>query len=143
MAKTKTPAMAIPPSSSNTASGGSARSSSQARSYARAPTARPYGSFSPRGGKPLKAVDGDTKQFAELVAAKVEDRSRRMRMGSARLSYDQKAQLGQVEHVEERGRQVRSLGGSLAGSYENEKAELIVDIPVWSPGSFQGKSASL
>lgn len=66
-----------------------------------------------------------------------------MRMGPARLSYDQKAQLGQVEHVEERGRQVRSLGGSLAGSYENEKAELIVDIPVWSPGSFQGKSASL
>ena len=35
---------------------------------------------------------------------------------------------------------MRSMGGSLAGSWEKEMAELIVDIPVWSPGCFQGES---
>lgn len=35
----------------------------------------------------------------------------------------------------------RSAGGSLGGSWETERAELIVDIPVWSPGCFQGKWA--
>jgi hypothetical protein len=36
----------------------------------------------------------------------------------------------------------RSLGPSLAGSFENERAELLVDIPVWSPGCFQGECRS-
>jgi len=32
------------------------------------------------------------------------------------------------------------LGGSLSGSLEKDRAELIVDVPVWSPGCFQGMS---
>jgi len=72
----------------------------------------------------VKEVTGDTKEFGNLVNRMVEKRARKARAGEVVLGED--------------GRKVKSLGGSLAGSWEKEKAELIVDIPVWSPGCFQG-----
>ncbi|RSH88603.1 hypothetical protein EHS25_002830 [Saitozyma podzolica] len=102
------------------------------RSYARAPTQRPYQSpLVARGatllGNALRDVDGDTKKFGDLVANLVERRALLTRGGDA------------LAHVDERIG-ARSAGGSLGGSWETERAELIVDIPVWSPGCFQDLS---
>lgn len=105
----------------------SAPPATQPRSFARAPPVRPYQSAScARAGRVVRDVEGDTKEFGDLVVGMVEKRSRNARGG------------GQV--VNEEGRKVRSMGGSLAGSWEKEMAELIVDIPVWSPGCFQDLS---
>ena len=57
------------------------------------------------------------------MAHMVEDRSRRGRKGDDL----------QMDGIEE-----TKGGGSLSGSWEKERAELIVDVPVWSPGCFQG-----
>lgn len=85
------------------------------RSYARAPTQRPY-SYSPlmsRGTKQsAKELEGDPKMFAELVAGVV-------------VSRDKKAKASNGNR-------------SLPGSWDQERAELLVDVPVWSPGCFQG-----
>jgi hypothetical protein len=97
------------------------------RSYARAPPIRPYASPSLRRTN-AKDAEGDTKKFGELVAQLVEDRSRRHRKGDDL----------QMDGIEEGVKQ--GAEGSLSGSWEKERAELIVDVPVWSPGCFQGTS---
>ena len=63
----------------------------------------------------VKDVKGDTKEFADKLVHLVESR----RKGG-------KVEKGGVR--------------SVAGSWEVERVELIVDIPVWSPGCFQGMS---
>lgn len=99
------------------------------RSYARAPPIRPYGSpLSTRIKNGAKEAEGDTKKFGELVAQMVEDRSRRGRKGG-----DDQLQMDGIDDT-------RAKEGSLTGSWEKERAELIVDVPVWSPGCFQGPS---
>jgi hypothetical protein len=55
----------------------------------------------------------------------VEDRSRRGRKGRA-------------DELEMDG--IDAKEGSLAGSWEKERAELIVDVPVWSPGCYRSTS---
>jgi hypothetical protein len=97
------------------------------RSYARAAPIRPYASPSLRRTN-AKDAEGDTKKFGELVAQLVEDRSRRHRKGDDL----------QMDGIEEGVKQ--GAEGSLSGSWEKERAELIVDVPVWSPGCFQGTS---
>ena len=62
-----------------------------------------------------------------MVVGIIEDRAKRLRMGQ---SGNDQARKG------------KSLGGSLSASWENERAELIVDIPVWAPGCFQGRLMS-
>lgn len=110
--------------------------SASPRTYARAPPARPY-ALSPRNSQRALDVDGDTKAFADSVVGIIEDRARKIRSGG----------FAQDSDVEDEGRQQarkgRSLGGSIAGSWEIERAEFIVDVPVWSPGCFQGKSTPL
>lgn len=98
------------------------------RSYARAPPQRPY-AMQTRLSQKREPIDGDTKAFAERVVAIIEARARRARTGAW-------FNLGEVDE----SRKIRSLGGSLSGSWEMERAEFIVDIPVWSPGCFQGES---
>lgn len=78
----------------------------------------------------MQTVEGDTKVFTERVVAIIENRARRARTGRA---------LGHEGRFEVEARRGKSMGGSLSGSWENERAELIVDIPVWSPGCFQGE----
>ncbi|KAK4687956.1 hypothetical protein P7C73_g2158, partial [Tremellales sp. Uapishka_1] len=89
------------------------------RSFARPPQARPYQSpLCSRASvdQSVIAPEGDVKRFAEMIAGVVEGR-----VGSG---------LGSVtEGV-----------GARSSSWEKEKAELIVDIPVWSPGCFQDLS---
>jgi hypothetical protein len=74
--------------------------------------------------------EGDTKEFGELVAHMVEERTRRSRKGTVEEAVQQ----------QEEGRGAKSVGGSLSSSLEKDRAELIVDVPVWSPGCFQGMS---
>lgn len=62
------------------------------------------------------------------MAQMVEDRSRRGRRGDD-------LQMDGIEEGVTKGAE-----GSLSGSWEKERAELIVDVPVWSPGCFQGSS---
>lgn len=105
--------------------------SSAPRSYARAPQARPYGSpLLSRNKNNVKEPQGDTKKFGELVAHMVEERTREARRGGGSIEEAQALQA----------RESRSVGGSLSGSLEKDRAELIVDVPVWSPGCFQGMS---
>jgi hypothetical protein len=134
----------------------------QHRSYARAPQVRPYqspmmsrgaGGISGQGGRQNtdKAVQGDTKKFGELVVKLIGERS-------ARMSKNQGAEVVQIEDVnakvfapaptpanknDMRGNSPRTPGrtpaGSLAGSWEKDRVELIVDVPVWTPGCFQGE----
>lgn len=77
---------------------------------------------------------GDTKKFGELVANMVDERTKRGRKGPL-----PEHESGQQQQKEEVGKS-KSVGGSLAGSWEKERAELIVDVPVWSPGCFQDLS---
>ncbi|WWC63124.1 uncharacterized protein I303_105724 [Kwoniella dejecticola CBS 10117] len=115
-------------------------SSLPTRSYVRGPQARPYAAT-----KTPKNVDGDTKKFAELVATMVTQLGQQRRKGeliemienvNLSSSPSGKPQTGSLA-VPKRN---RSVAGSLAGSWEVERAELIVDIPVWSPGCFQDLS---
>ena len=104
-----------------------ASASTTPRSSARAPPVRPYRSaLCSRADRIVREVAGDTKDFGDLVVGMVEKRARKARGGNIIDSGGEDARKG------------RSLGGSLAGSWERERAELIVDIPVWSPGCFQG-----
>lgn len=115
----------------------------QTRSYARPPPVRPYGSpmaNKARGG--CADPKGDTKKFGDLVATMVEDRTRRGRKGRQDQEQEEEGEgQGQGEREDDAGgRLTKSVGGSLAGSWEKERAELIVDVPVWSPGCFQDLS---
>ena len=84
---------------------------------------------------------GDTKRFGDLVASMVEERTRRGRRGQTPDNNNEDDENESQNGVGD-GRVVKSVGGSLAGSWEKERAELIVDVPVWSPGCFQGMSLS-
>lgn len=126
---TMTP-MSLPASSPATAY---QQPSSSPRSYARAPPVRPYGSpLLGRSKVNAKEPQGDTKAFGELVAHMVEERTRMSRRGTVEEAVQQ----------QEEARGAKSVGGSLSGSLEKDRAELIVDVPVWSPGCFQGTSLS-
>ncbi|KAI9637268.1 uncharacterized protein MKK02DRAFT_32153 [Dioszegia hungarica] len=112
---------------------------SSSRSYERArqPTQRPYQSAlvsraAAGGGRAIRAVEGDSKEFAGLVAGIVQDRGVELRMGGLGLGLDTDGGKGLKSS--------RSCAGSVAGSWEIERAELIVDVPVWSPGCFQDLS---
>ena len=118
------------------------------RSYARAPTQRPYLLNNNRASaKVTKPVIGDTKVFADKVAFLVEKRAGEARLtkglgaatstGNTGKSPSTPGQL--TERTERTG---RSLGGagSFSSTNEFERAELIIDYPVWSPGSFQDLS---
>lgn len=110
----------------------------QSRSYARAPPVRPYGSsLNSRTRAATADPTGDTKQFGDLVASMVEERTRRGRRGQTPDS-EQDNDNDHDGNERRGGRVIKSVGGSLAGSWEKERAELIVDVPVWSPGCFQG-----
>ncbi|ORX38641.1 hypothetical protein BD324DRAFT_649990 [Kockovaella imperatae] len=108
------------------------------RSFARAPPVRPYQSpllsrSTTGGGKPLKPVEGDTRAFAEQVVHLFRQRTDHSRRGQSEYRPEPRDDQG-------RKRQGRSLGGSLSDTWDGEKVEFIVDIPVWSPGSFQDLS---
>lgn len=105
--------------------------SSAPRSYARAPPQRPY-ALQTRFQQKREPIDGDTRAFADKVVAIIETRARKARAGGL-------FNLG--EAVEDR--KGGSLEGNLSGSWEIERAEFIVDIPVWSPGCFQGESMTV
>nr|XP_031860104.1 uncharacterized protein CI109_004468 [Kwoniella shandongensis]KAA5527176.1 hypothetical protein CI109_004468 [Kwoniella shandongensis] len=132
--------------SSSLPTGGSGISSSlPSRSFVRGPQARPYLSplcsrgLSAKGGKEL---DGDTKRFAEIVRDVVNDRAEDRRKGEL-IEMIENVHLDEGEdrgHLPAPPRRGRSVAGSVAGSWETERAELIVDIPVWSPGCFQDLS---
>jgi hypothetical protein len=62
--------------------------------------------------------------FAKLVAGIVQDRGMELRMGGLGLETGKSEGSGKSR--------------SPVGSFEIERAELIVDVPVWSPGCFQG-----
>ncbi|EIW67358.1 hypothetical protein M231_02500 [Tremella mesenterica] len=86
------------------------------RSYARAPTIRPYASpLCMRGcNKASAQLCGDAKKFAHLVVEQIQ--------------FAGKSGKGEMRV------------GSLGTSWEKERVELIVDVPVWSPGCFQDLS---
>ncbi|WVQ82038.1 hypothetical protein IAT38_004166 [Cryptococcus sp. DSM 104549] len=116
------------------------------RSFARQPQARPYQSpllARQMAGK-ARQMDPDTKRFAELVVGMMGDRLARAGAGAG---HNEKGLVEMIENVKLEGavdvKQTRPAvprKASLAGSWEAEKAELIVDIPVWSPGCFQDLS---
>ena len=123
----------IPPASGSRLTPPASPQMGSSRSFARAPPVRPYrsplmsrGTTSPRASKPIA---GDTKEFAEQVVRIFRQRTLTARRGRHDSSDDRS------------DRKVRSLGGSASENWEGEKAELLVDIPVWSPGSFQGEHA--
>ncbi|WVQ99862.1 hypothetical protein IAU59_007005 [Kwoniella sp. CBS 9459] len=116
------------------------------RSFVRGPQARPYASYSrpSMGGKNARdVIDGDSKRFAELVAGMVNRRSDEKRKGELvemieNVKLDERSSHPNGINAPKRTRSVvGSLGG---GSWEAERLELIVDIPVWSPGCFQDLS---
>ncbi|TYJ53994.1 hypothetical protein B9479_005328 [Cryptococcus floricola] len=114
--------------------------SAPTRSYVRGPQARPYGPSSVK----KKELDADSRHFAELVARSVDDRrgSPSREKGLIEMvenvTIEEQEERTEARKIEQR----KQLGRmqSLAGSWENERAELIVDYPVWSPGCFQDLS---
>lgn len=74
-------------------------------------------------------MKGDSLEFAALVAGIVQDRGVELKMGGLGLDVDGSQQQKGDGRVSK----------SVAGSWEIERAELIVDVPVWSPGCFQGE----
>ncbi|WWC71725.1 uncharacterized protein I206_105683 [Kwoniella pini CBS 10737] len=115
-------------------------SSLPTRSFVRGPQARPY-----LATKTPKTVEGDTRKFADLVSKMVNQFDQQKRkeeliemIENVNLSSSPKPILGGSLNVPKRNKSIG--GGSLAGSWEVERAELIVDIPVWSPGCFQDLS---
>lgn len=130
------------------ASHGTLSQSAPTRSFVRGPQARPYGP--PMSRK--KELDGDTKRFAELVVETVDERRRLSLAASSPVSRGrtlegEKGLVEMVENVSLQGahHEARSIerrgtqGRMMSGSWEAERADLIVDYPVWSPGCFQGK----
>lgn len=83
-------------------------------------------------------LEGDTKMFVELVAqmvvARTNTRGRRLSNNG-----DKGAVARSVSSSRARAASP-GAGASLPGSWEGERAELLVDVPVWSPGCFQGTS---
>ncbi|WRT68251.1 uncharacterized protein IL334_005227 [Kwoniella shivajii] len=142
----------LPSSSVNNQSGsgsgmGSGLSTSvPTRSYVRGPQARPYA----QPARNIKQITGDSKQFTELVASMVNKREQEKRKQDITIEMIENVNISQdavttttsptaTRHLDVPKR-AKSLAGSLAGSWEVERAELIVDIPVWSPGCFQDLS---
>ncbi|KAK8854920.1 hypothetical protein IAR55_003659 [Kwoniella newhampshirensis] len=129
------------PVSATSASSSGMSTSLPSRSFVRGPQARPYLSplcsrgLSAKGGKEL---DGDTRRFAEIVKRVVDDRAEDKRKGDL-IEMIENVHL-EEGHLPAPPRRGRSVAGSVAGSWETERAELIVDIPVWSPGCFQDLS---
>ncbi|AFR95778.1 hypothetical protein C343_03884 [Cryptococcus neoformans C23] len=133
---------------STTTSQATISQSAPTRSFARGPQARPYGPPMLR----KKELDGDTKRFAELVVETVDERRLSLASSSpvsrGRKLEGEKGLIEMVENVslqeahhgarniERRGTQ----GRMMSGSWEAERADLIVDYPVWSPGCFQDLS---
>lgn len=99
-----------------------------------------------------KELDGDTKRFAELVVETVDERRRLSLAASSPVSRGrtlegEKGLVEMVENVSLQGaHEARSIerrgtqGRMMSGSWEAERADLIVDYPVWSPGCFQDLS---
>lgn len=100
-----------------------------------------------------KELDGDTKRFAELVVETVEERRRLFLASSSPVSRGRtlEGEKGSIETVENvqfqdvhhgaRNSERRGTQGRLmSSSWEAERADLIVDYPVWSPGCFQDLS---
>ncbi|WVF72643.1 hypothetical protein IAT40_007461 [Kwoniella sp. CBS 6097] len=116
------------------------------RSFVRGPQARPYASYAKpsMGGKNARdVIDGDSKKFAEIVAGMVNRRADLKRKEEL-VEMIENVKLDDVASSP-RGvdapKRTRSVAGSLGGSsWEAERLELIVDIPVWSPGCFQDLS---
>lgn len=132
---------------STTTSQNTLNQSTPTRSFARGPQARPYGPPTLR----KKELDGDTKRFAELVVETVEERRRLLLASSSPVSRGRtlEGEKGSIETVENvnlqdvhhgpRNIERRGTQGRLmSSSWEAERADLIVDYPVWSPGCFQG-----
>jgi len=84
-----------------------------------------------RGAKGNEDVKGDTKEFADLMVHLVEQRVKGRHAGEILFK--------EGEGVREGGRGMKDGVKSVVGSWEVERVELIVDIPVWSPGCFQGE----
>lgn len=122
----------------------SASTGTSPRSYARAPERRPYAPLlSSRASMqgPKVELEGDTKMFVELVAQLVVSRTQ--------ANIKMRGRKATAEGVEEKRSGSRSVSSSRArgdspnnspGSWDAERAELLVDVPVWSPGCFQGMS---
>ena len=94
--------------------------------------------LSAAANKAVKPIEGDTKEFAERVNHLFKERSRKARRGGQRDNAED-GERKEVENEDGR-RKPRSLGGSVSEAWEGDKVEFIVDIPVWSPGCFQGLS---
>ncbi|OCF38764.1 hypothetical protein I317_07445 [Kwoniella heveanensis CBS 569] len=117
------------------------------RSFVRGPQARPYASYAKpsMGGKNARdVIDGDSKRFAEIVAGMVSRRANEKRKGEL-VEMIENVKLDDESVSSPKGinapKRTRSVAGSLGGSsWEAERLELIVDIPVWSPGCFQDLS---
>ncbi|WWD02483.1 hypothetical protein V865_000523 [Kwoniella europaea PYCC6329] len=134
------------PSAFSTSSGVPITSSSlPTRSFVRGPQARPYNALP----KNPKAVDGDTKRFAEIVASMVTQRENEKRKSeliemveNVNLSSSQEDSRSIGSNVKRMNipKRNKSIAMGMVGSWEVEAAELIVDIPVWSPGCFQDLS---
>lgn len=91
-----------------------------------------------------KGVEGDTKVFAQLVVGLVEDRAKlqRLAMEDNKLGVPVGSGGSGGAGSGGVGRSVGagSLDTSGMANWENERAELMVDIPVWNPGCFQDLS---
>ncbi|WVR07383.1 hypothetical protein IAU60_004424 [Kwoniella sp. DSM 27419] len=112
------------------------------RSFVRGPQARPYNS--PLRGSKGRPVEGDSKRFVDMVAAMVNDAESHKRKGELiemieNISLEQPSKPTHTRAVTAPIKS-KSAAASVAGSWETERAELIVDIPVWSPGCFQDLS---
>lgn len=146
--------ISLPPSSSalsalpsTNTSQNTLNQSTPTRSFARGPQARPYGPPTLR----KKELDGDTKRFAELVVETVEERRRLLLASSSPVSRGRtlEGEKGSIEtvenvHLQDVHHEARNIerrgtqGRLMSSSWEAERADLIVDYPVWSPGCFQG-----
>ncbi|WVW85804.1 hypothetical protein I302_107842 [Kwoniella bestiolae CBS 10118] len=131
------------PSPLPTSGSGISSTSLPTRSYVRGPQARPYNA-APKNPKP---VDGDTKRFAELVASMVSQRENEKRkteliemVENVNLSSSAEENRMGVTNRLNVPKRNKSVAMGMVGSWEVERAELIVDIPVWSPGCFQDLS---
>ncbi|ADV22697.1 hypothetical protein I315_06190 [Cryptococcus gattii Ru294] len=148
--------ISLPPSSSalsalpsTNTSQNTLNQSTPTRSFARGPQARPYGPPTLR----KKELDGDTKRFAELVVETVEERRRLLLASSSPVSRGRtlEGEKGSIEtvenvHLQDVHHEARNIerrgtqGRLMSSSWEAERADLIVDYPVWSPGCFQDLS---